>query len=157
MTATENLHRIYEEYEEKLQSLKIPGIVELLNISADPKKDAYDREFAAGIAQWVERFQPGGPEEIAEAVSWILEYPAAHRNGRSYWMTYAVQKEILPLIPRLSAAQAGTIHAAFTAAYPKRERLPVQNQIDAALRAKAGKAAGTSVLRTWMRRGKSPE
>jgi len=150
MTAAENLHQIYDEYEEKLQSLKIPGIVELLNISADPQKDAYDREFAAGIAQWVERFQPGGSEEIAQAVSWILEYPAAHRNGRSYWMTYAVQKETLPLIPRLSAGQAGTVHASFTAAYPKREWLPVQKQIDAALRAQAGQA--DSVRRFRLRR-----
>ncbi len=138
MTATENLHQIYDEYEEKLRSLKIPGIVELLNISADPQRDAYDREFAAGIAQWAERFQPGSAEETAQAVSWILEYPAAHRNGRSYWMTYAVQKEVLPLIPRLSAKHAGTILAAFKAAYPKREWLPVQKQIDTALRAAAG-------------------
>lgn len=152
MTAMEQLHQIYDEYEEKLRSLKIPGIVELLNISADPKKDAYDREFAAGIAQWTERLQSGGDREIGEAVSWILEYPAAHRNGRSYWMTYAVQKEILPLIPRLSAAQAGTVHAAFTAAYPKREWLPVQNQIDTALRAQAGQTTGVSLLRTWMPR-----
>ncbi len=149
MTATENLRQIYDEYEEKLHSLNTPRVVELLNISADPRKDAYDREFSAGIAQWVERFEPGSSEEIAEAIRWILEYPAAHRNGRSYWMTYAVQKEVLPLIPRLSAKDAETIHAAFTAAFPKREWLPVQKQIDAALRAKAGKAAGVSVLRTW--------
>jgi len=139
MTALEQLHQIYEEYEEKLRSLKIPGIVELLNISADPQKDAYDREFAAGIAQWAERFQPDSSGETVQALCWILEYPAAHRNGRSYWMTYAVQREILPLIPRLSAGQAGTVHAAFTAACPKREWLPVQKQIDTALRAQMGK------------------
>lgn len=148
MTGMEQLHRIYDEYEEKLQSLN-PGIAEVLNISADPRKDAYGREFAAGIAQWMEQFQPGSSGETAEAISWILEYPAAHRNGRSYWMTYAVQKEILPLIPRLSASQAGTIRTAFTAAYPRREWLPVQKQIDAALRAQAGQAAGAGVLRTW--------
>lgn len=151
MTATENLYQIYDKFEEELQSLK-PGVAELLNISADPRKDAYGREFAAGVSQWMERFQPGGSEEIAEAVSWVLEYPAAHRNGRSYWMTYAVQKEILPLIPRLSADEAGTIHAAFTAAYPKREWLPVQKQIDAALRTQAGQTSDTSLLRAWMPR-----
>lgn len=147
MTATEQLRGIYDEYEEKLKSLKIPGVVEMLHISADPRKDMYDREFADGIARWAEQFQPGDAEEIAEAVAWILEYAANHRNGRSYWMSYAVQKETLPLIPRLSADQAWDVRAAFTAAYPKREWLPVQKQIDEALRARAGQTAGVRRIR----------
>ena len=60
--------------------------------------------------------------------------PEAHREPRSsYWMLIAVQGLTLELMDGLDREDAAALGALFNRTYPRRDRLPHQKKICAAL------------------------
>ena len=159
MADLEQLKQIYEEYEEKLaQAQKQAGLFAgAFNMGDDPRKDACNQVFYENLGQWASEFLESKPtaENAAQAVQWILEYPARHQGSGTYWMTYAAQKHAQGLIPTLSSQAAQQLREDFVQWYPRTERMPVQQEVLRALSARAGKGStqeGKGLLQTWLPR-----
>lgn len=97
----------------------------------DPRKDPCHMRFYEAVQRWVTAFQAEGPEQEAafEAVRFVLEKPAAHREQSCFWFMYAAQGHIRELIPVLRPEQCAQLRAFYDEAYPKRDRLPVQKEV----------------------------
>ena len=89
------------------------------------------RDFAA---------QAPDSSQVSQILNYIcLTAPARWETGSAAdWMLLAAHSLTLELIPLLSASDAGSLYAAYQAAYPRRRRLPVQNKLLAALKAASG-------------------
>ena len=60
----------------------------------------------------------------------IYDAPKTRPAPKSaYWMLIAVHGLTLPLIPLLSPEDAAALSLSYAAAFPRRERLPVQKQV----------------------------
>ena len=156
MTALENLRQIYETYAEKLAkaTAKASPFAGAFNMGDDPRKDACNEIFYEEVETWAAEFLASQPsrEEAVEAVRWILEYPAKHRQAITYWYTYAAHKHAVGLIPRLSAEDAAQLRRSFLDSFPKRDMLPVQKEVLTLLTRQAGTeqpAGESSFLQTW--------
>lgn len=159
MADLEQMKRLYEEYEEKLAEAVANASVfaGAFNMGDDPRKDACNQIFYDQLGRWAEDFRESDPTagEAAQAVRWILEYPAQHRSSGTYWMTYAGQKHVRELIPLVEPAEAEKLGAEFARLFPRTERLPVQQEVLKALLARAGKGSvsvGKSPVRIWLPR-----
>ena len=155
LTALESLQSIYDKYEQKLEKAirKASAFAGAFNMGDDPRKDACNEVFYEEAAQWAADFltEDHDQAETAEAVRWILEYPAKHRQADTYWYTYAAQKHVAGLIPKLSREDASQIRQMFLDSYEKKDMLPVQNEILALLTRQAGQQEEKKekLLRTW--------
>lgn len=82
------------------------------------------------------------PERICQVLSYVYQapfaYPQVHRSA--YWMFLAVQGLTQQAIPCLRPEDAQALYLWYQKAYPRRERLPVQNQVLEALK-RRGKQA----------------
>ena len=67
----------------------------------------------------------------------IQAYPDGDMAKDAYWMLLAVHGLSLPLIGRLSAPDADGLYRSYAKAYRRWERLPVQEQVLAALKKQA--------------------
>lgn len=73
-------------------------------------------------------------EQIREVLSFIYSAPQENRGIPSiYWLLIAAHKLTLPLIGRLDPADARALGRRYGADYPRRTRLPAQDQVFAAL------------------------
>lgn len=120
-------------------------------IGDDPKKDPCHKQFYKDIEEMSQSFPK---EEAAQIVRWMLEYPARHRGGDTYWFTYAAQKFTLPLVPVLDAEEARTLLTLLKYNYPQQDWLPVQKEVAAALRKQGGSIEMEKQKTTnlWIRR-----
>lgn len=155
LTALESLQSIYETYEQKLAKAirSASAFAGAFNMGDDPRKDACNEVFYEEAGQWAADFLTEDHDQVetAQAVRWILEYPAKHRQADTYWYAYAAQKHAAGLIPRLSREDASQIRKMFLDSYEKKDMLPVQNEILALLTRQAGQKQEEkgSLLRTW--------
>lgn len=155
MAQLEELERIYQAYEEKLsQAAQKAGLFAgAFNMGEDPRKDACNQVFYEQTEEWVSDFlsEEADPRVAAMAAEWILMYPARHRQSDTYWMTYAAQKHAGRLIPFLEAKAAGRLKAEFLEQYPKKDRLPVQRELERMLGERAGdrNMEEKNLLKTW--------
>lgn len=159
MADFEQLMKIYGEYEEKLvQAQEKAGLFAgVFNMGDDPRKDACNQVFYERLGQWASEFLEAQPTQqtAAQAVQWILEYPARHQGSSTYWMTYAAQKHAQSLIPLLTPKEAEQLKEGYVRWYPRTERLPVQQEVLRALSARAGKGSGQEgkgLLEIWLPR-----
>jgi len=97
----------------------------------DPRKDPCHMRFYEGVQQWAADFLKKAPEqeEVFAAVRFILETPAKHREQSCFWFLYAAQGAARELIPLLNSAQCACLREFYDKAYPKRDRMPVQQEI----------------------------
>lgn len=159
MADLEQMKRLYEEYEEKLAQAVANASVfaGAFGMGDDPRKDACNQIFYDQLGRWATEFREANPTagEAARAVEWILEYPAQHRDSRTYWMTYAAQNHAQALISLVEPGEAEALAAEYVKLYPRTERLPVQQEILRTLRERAGKgsaSSGKSLVRVWLPR-----
>lgn len=142
MAQLQELEQIYQAYEEKLsQARQKAGVFAgAFNMGDDPRKDACNQVFYEQTKEWVSDFlsEETDPQMSAKVVEWILLYPARHRESETYWMTYAAQKHAEELIPLLEQKDAKKLQAEFLEQYPKKDRLPVQRELERRLRERAG-------------------
>ena len=141
MTETE-VRAIYEEYLEAAAEAEVerkPGDG-LLGIGKGPADSPCHTRFAGALEAKLNAFAVSVPESAAIAA--VLDYiygvaPKYEDLKSAYWMLLAVHGLTLPLIPRLSPADAARLRARYAETYPRWKRLPVQNQVLAALKSAA--------------------
>lgn len=159
MTDLEKLEQIYREYEQALSQAKANAslFAGAFGMGDDPRKDACNQIFYEQVAQWAAAYRESEPtsQQAAQAVRWILEYPARNRSSGTYWMTYAAQKHVLGLLMYVEPDEAETIREEFARMYPKKERLPVQKAVLQTLADRIGKEQsmkGKNVMKVWLPR-----
>ncbi len=104
----------------------------LLGMRPGPADDPCHDRFAEQMDALLQDYAAQRPSS-AEAAAVLRELFAAapaNRNAKSaYWMLIAVQGFGSGLIPFLDKAEAAGLLELYSAQYPRRERLPVQNRI----------------------------
>lgn len=155
MATMAELAEIYAKYETKLAKAidSASAFAGAFNMGDDPRKHPCNEAFYEGVEEWAEAFLAArpSPAEAAEAARWILEYPAQHRNGPTWWYTFAAQKHASGMVGLLTQEAARKLLADCREWYPKEVRLPVQEELLKKLAAQAGEkqTAGNSWLKTW--------
>lgn len=158
MADLQELERIYNEYEEKLEQAREQAglFAGAFNMGDDPRKDACNQVFYEKLGSWVKEFRDAGPNppQTAQAVDYILEYPFRHRDSGTYWMTYAAQQHALVLVPLMEEQEAEALAVRFAKLYPKTDRLPVQKKLLEALEERAGQksSGGNDLVKKWLPR-----
>lgn len=107
----------------------------LLGMGSGPAADPCHDRFAQELEALLHRMDSLPSSQLFQALSFIYTAPFAHRdNPSAYWMLQAVHGLTVPLIPRLSPEDAQALRTQYQEDYPRRERLPAQKQVLAALK-----------------------
>ena len=137
MTELMDMYARYFENAAKVRAKASP-LAGIWGMGNDPRNDRCHDDFYDAVANWVEAFD-GDRAAAKDAVKWILGAAWEYRQDRDvYWYLFAAQKLTLKLIPRLNPADARELFGWYDQCYPKKERLPAQQQVFKALK-KAGK------------------
>lgn len=101
----------------------------------DPRNHPCNREFYEKTGNWVREFAASNPAEAeVMEVCRLLMTAAARRKGRpTHWYTLVAQGYIKELVPLLSRENRQTLAAEYEALWPRRKRLPLQDEICKAL------------------------
>ena len=139
------LIQLYEAYFEQVRAAKkrlkladgLFGMGERL--ANAPCHDAFWKALGAFLDGMDVREEPG---QAYQALDFIYRAPFAYPDVHQsvYWMLLAVHGLTQPLIARLRPEDAQAMYLWYQKAYPRRERLPVQNQVLEALK-RQGKRA----------------
>lgn len=97
----------------------------------DPRSNPCNREFYEKTGDWIRRFAASHPEQpsVLEVSRFVLDAAVNHQKEPTYWYFLVCQgyvKELLPLLPPDSCAE---LAAEFDRHYPKRQRLPIQDEL----------------------------
>ena len=109
----------------------------LFGLGKDPRKAACHDDFYEYVAGWVQEFLEHDPSaaECAAAVEWIVKLASAHWEQKdTFGYLYAIHGHIMPLIPRMDREAAKEVASWYEGAYPRRKRMPVQEQVFKALK-----------------------
>jgi len=128
----------YIDTVKRLERERKPG-AGIFGLPGGPADDPCHDRFAEELKGLVAAFAAEEPaSDRARAVlAHIYTVPLGYRELRSaYWMLTAVHGLALDLIPFLSPADAAALYEEYAKSYPRWERLPVQKQTLAALKAR---------------------
>ena len=139
----QRLKDIYQRYDEEIRKVKAKAkpMDGLFGMGDDPRKDPCHMRFYEGVERWVQDFLKTAPnaKDALEAARVIIEAPAAHREGPTYWFEVAAHGLCRDLIGTLDAAGCRELKDFYDKNYTKRERVPVQDQLYKLLKKSAGK------------------
>lgn len=135
---TAAIRKIYDSYLEKAFAAEenrkpTDG---MFGIGKKPGDDPCHAEFAAELETALKHCREEAPDsaEVRELLDYMYQQPKSHEEPKSiYWMLIAVHGLTAILIPLLGQPDAAELKKSYTAAYKRRERLPVQQQILRAL------------------------
>lgn len=147
MELLEEIQSLYAAYLERLRTLERTGSpwTRLFGLEGAPQNHPCHEQFIADL----DRLLRAGADrplsrEQAGAVLDYIYFPAPdRRKGQDpgSWMRVAVHGLTLPLIPLLRPEDARSLSAQYQQAYPRRLRLPAQDQVLVALQRQAGMAS----------------
>ncbi len=83
------------------------------------------------MGEWTEAFLAEDRENdsIFEAVRWLICAPAETAEPEAYWYMYAAQGFARPMLSSLLQQQRIQLKEFFDTHYPRRDRMPVQEEI----------------------------
>ena len=127
----EKLKLLYTEYARQLEEAreKAPKFSGILGIGDVVKNHPCHQAFYEGVGRWTEEFLASEPSEADTvlAVRQILEQGAG--DGGTSWYCVAAQGHAKPLISRLSRENRQQLLDWYQTLYPRRKRLPVQEDV----------------------------
>lgn len=131
----DQLKEIYSHYYDEALKVraKAPILAGIWGMGKDPRNDRCHDEFYEAVEKWVGNFD-GDAAAALEAVKWILGAALVNKNRDTYWHLFAAHGLTLPLIEKLDTADCKELFSWYDASYPKRERLPLQQQVWKALK-----------------------
>ncbi len=108
----------------------------LISNAKDPRTDPCNKVFYDGVGTWVEGFLADNPDRATAlaAASFILEAAAKNRKRPMYWYYLASQGYVQKLIPALSKQDCAALFDWYGKTYPRKERLPVNDELYKALK-----------------------
>jgi len=130
----EQLKEIYRTYEQELVAVlqNAKPLAGWFGISNDdPRNAPCHQKFYDAVGNWVSAFaQENPPADQAEnAVLWILSAAAGNRKKPSYWYYLATQGYVKQLLPFLGKDRCSDLVKWYDKTYPRRERLPVNDEL----------------------------
>lgn len=144
----EQLKERYRQYDEEatLVRKKASPADGLFGFGNDPKNHPCHELFYEDIGKWTEAFLQTGPDarDALAAARFLIEAPKTCGSRESYWMMYAAQGWCRELVNRLDTDGCAELKALFDELYPKRDRMPVQQELYKALKKGTGRI-GNSV------------
>ena len=144
----EQLKERYRQYDEEatLVRKKASPADGLFGFGNDPKNHPCHELFYEDIGKWTEAFLQIGPDaaDALTAARFLIEAPKTCGSRESYWMMYAAQGWCRDLVNRLDADGCAELRTLFDELYPKRDRMPVQQELYKALKKGTGRI-GNSV------------
>lgn len=131
----EQVQELYEGYLAEFQRLerKRRGGAGMFGLTNGPRNYACHEKFAYDL----ERLLKGAalpPEQAEEVVEYILFAHRGRKQDAVCWMLTAVHGMTLGLIGQLDPAAAAGLAARYEREYPRREQLPAQKKVLAALK-----------------------
>ena len=105
------------------------------SLKDDPCHDRVDERLAQAV-EAICAMRPS-PEQAERAVGLLLRSDAAAWPLAAQWMLRALERHSIPLIPFLSRESAAAFLKAYANRYRPWDRLPAQQQVYKALKAKA--------------------
>ena len=138
-------YRLYDE-EATLVRKKASPADGLFGFGHDPKNHPCHELFYENIGKWTKAFLETRPDaaDALTAARFLIEAPKTCGSRESYWMMYAAQGWCRELVNRLDADGCAELKALFDELYPKRDRMPVQQELYKALKKGTGRI-GNSV------------
>ena len=144
----EQLKERYRQYDEEanLVRKKASPADGLFGFGNDPKNHPCHEMFYEDIGKWTKAFLETRPDarDALAAARFLIEAPKTCGSRESYWMMYAAQGWCRELVCRLDAEGCGKLRDVFDDLYPKRDRMPVQQELYKALKKGTGRI-GNSV------------
>ena len=144
----EQLKERYRQYDEEatLVRKKASPADGLFGFGNDPKNHPCHELFYEDIGKWTKAFLETRPDaaDALTAARFLIEAPKTRASRESYWMMYAAQGWCRELVSRLDADGCAELKALFDELYPKRDRMPVQQELYKALKKGTGRI-GNSV------------
>lgn len=144
MYALEDVRALYADYQEQFRQHELarkPG-EGIFGLGMGPRDYPCHGQFAQQLEQLLKELAAQQPASgcLSEVLDYIYRAPLELRPAQDavYWMLLAAHSLTSGLIPLLEAGDASTLAGSYSRAYPRRNRLPAQDKILAALRAQAG-------------------
>lgn len=138
----EILRKMYADYLEQADKVRksAPAFAGVFGLGDDPRKHPCHMEFYQNAEKWVKEFVDSQPaqEQALEVAEFLLEEPKKNAGKEGYWFLYVCVGFVRELIPFLSAGSCKTLAQRMNVLYPRRERMPVQQETFKLLQ-KAGK------------------
>ena len=137
------LQEIYSAYEEALGKARrkatlFSGLFGQGSLD-DPRGNPCNQEFYEKTGAWVEAFAAtDAPEDRTLAVCRFILNGALDPKAPTYWYCLVAQGYVEKLIPKLSAQSCALLQAEYDKHYPRKKRLPIQEQLYKHLSEKAG-------------------
>lgn len=144
MTPLEQLQELYALYEPQAKDAKKKSsyFASVLGTGNDHRNHPCHDQFYQGVGTVIQEFLARTPsqQEVAPVLQWLLMTAAEHKEQPTYWYLYAIHGFAAELIELAEPAVCAQLHEKYNKAYPRIERMPVQNNIYKALgkRAKKG-------------------
>ena len=139
----QQLQERYRQYDEEanLVRKKASPADGLFGVGNDPKNHPCHEMFYEDIGRWTTAFLASAPtpEQSYAAARFLIAAPVECSSKESYWMMYAAQGWCRELVCRLDAEGCGKLRDVFDDLYPKRDRMPVQQELYKALKRGTGK------------------
>ncbi len=138
------LERLYADYlSAAVEVEKNRKLTDLFGLKNGPADDPCHDRFAQSLAGLLSDFAAEAPDSEARraVLSYLFEAPKRNPEPKSaYWMLVAVHGLARDLIGGLNTGDAAALAERYEAFYPRRARLPVQDEVLRALRQKGGGA-----------------
>lgn len=138
MTALEKVQRLYANYLEQARQAereqkRLDGILGLGPRDSDaPCHERFSTALEVLLNTLAEARLESG--EIREVLAYIYQAPQKEQvPAAAYWMLIAVHSQTLELVKQLAQEDAAVLQKQYSRAYHRRERLPAQTQVLAAL------------------------
>ncbi len=137
----ENIQTIYADYRQasKEARQKSTILADFLGTSDSAKKAPCHLGFYQQMETWLAEFLAADPSpEAAKAVvGFVLTEPENYKGKDCYWYMYTVIGLLLPLIPVLTPADAGTLYGLMGKLYRRQDRMPAIDKVYKALAKRA--------------------
>ena len=139
----QQLRERYRRYDEEAAQVrkKAAPADGLFGFGNDPKNHPCHEQFYEDVGQWTKAFletRPS-PRDSLEAARFFVEAPKTCAGQESFWMMYAAMGWCRELVGLLDADGCAELRTLFDELYPKRDRMPVQQELYKALKKGAGR------------------
>lgn len=139
----QQLKERYRQYDEEatLVRKKASPADGLFGFGNDPKNHPCHELFYEDIGKWTKDFLETQPDarDSFDAARFLIAAPKECASRESYWMMYAAQGWCRELVCRLDEAGCAQLRALYDELYPKRDRMPVHQELYKTLKKGSGR------------------